>query len=79
MDLQMDAHNRALLQDLADKLEGDHEGGLVYVGAIRGLYERDGLDVPDCLKDGEGEKVGMEVAVYLQVRINTPYWKHLFP
>ncbi|EPS92853.1 hypothetical protein FOMPIDRAFT_1020853 [Fomitopsis schrenkii] len=59
MDLQMDAHNQ-------DKLEGDHKGGLVYVGAIWGLYKCDGLDMPDCLKDREGETVGMEVAVYLQ-------------
>lgn len=50
------------------------EPRLLYVGAIRRLYERDGVAVPECLSDGEDlvmgevEKVGVEVSVFVQVR-----------
>lgn len=50
------------------------EPRLLYVGAIRRLYERDGVAVPDCLMNlddvvgDEGRKVGLEVAVFVEVR-----------
>ena len=74
LDLQIDARQHAQMRNAVNGLASPDISALVYVGAIRQLYERDGVPVPECLKDEawaervSGEKVGMEVSVFIEVR-----------
>lgn len=72
LNLQIDAQQRALGREEALMANPDRSwsSGLVYVGAMQELYERDGVVVPGCLEDRRfaqaysGIKAGVEVLVY---------------
>ena len=74
MELQIDAGQRALMQDTTKPLHGQPVSRLLYVGAFKQLYEHDGIVVLECPKDWawavriEGEQVGMDVSVFVEVR-----------
>ena len=73
----MSTPNREILARFAASLRGHQDGGLLYVGALRELYERDNLPIPGGLDFGQGRMVGFEISIYLQVRHNTRYTRKL--
>ena len=61
--MQMSTPNREILARFAASLRGHQDGGLLYVGALRELYERDNLPIPGGLDFGQGRMVGFEISI----------------